>query len=102
MEEGMCKGGSKEEWTAWMLHVQRPRGLGAGTGLEGSPEPKPEGSSSPRLGLPWPRPGAWAVRMVSCGESALGPSYRQGVWAERPSSLEGQESRGPVPRAWKG
>ena len=83
----MCKGGSKEEWTAWMLHVQRPRGLGAGTGLEGSPEPKPEGSSSP---------------MVSCGESALGPSYRQGVWAERPSSLEGQESRGPVPRAWKG
>lgn len=96
------KGAPRRSGQPGMPHVQRPRGLGAGTGLEGSPEPKPEGSSSPRSGLPWPRPGAWLVWTVSSGESALGPSYRQGVWAERPSSLEGQEIRGPVPRAWKG
>lgn len=50
---GCAKGAPRRRGQPGMPQVQRPRVLGAGTGLEGSPEPKPEGSSSPRSGLPW-------------------------------------------------
>ena len=82
-----------------------PGAVGAGTGLEGSPVPKPKGSSPraqvcpghiqglgqcgwcPAVSRPWAHPAG--------REAGLGS-------AERLPSLGEQEGRGPVPGAWGG